>query len=181
MDFQMLDNKLGHLETNFIIGFKAAAFLARNHECLLSTPVTIDSTTIDGTGLAQFLSNESNKAVSVDEFSKAHVRTLIRESIETITNYANSTNQYSKLEFDDTFNFARIIRNSFAHDYVLSLTSFYKKILANRDIEWNGKAISLNMDGDSLEKTFFRYKDAIDLFHDLRKLCRSTFKTNSTS
>ncbi|GAB5500793.1 MAG: hypothetical protein PsegKO_31040 [Pseudohongiellaceae bacterium] len=112
--------------------------------------------------------------ILIEEYSNAFVRTLIRESTEAITTYANDTHQYSLIEFSDTFNFARIIRNSFSHNYVISYSKFYKQILASQIITWGGKSLTLQMEGDPLEKTFFGYEDAVLLFKDLREMCRTT-------
>jgi hypothetical protein len=173
MHIDLLINKLGHMENNFVVGFHSNAMLATNHPAIFSMPITIGTEQLDSSNVQRMLSEETSKAVLIGEYCNALVRTLIRESTEAITNYANDTGQYHLIKQNDTFNFARIIRNSFAHSYIISLSDFYKLILQTRDIEWNGKSISLAMEGKSLEKTFFGYQDAVALFNDLHEMCRN--------
>ena len=168
-----LINKLGHLENNFTIGFHSVGMLATSHPDLFALPVKIGSQTLDSSKVRGMQSSQSTMQILIGEYSNALVRTLIRESTEAITTYANDTNQYSLIEHDDTFNFARIMRNSFSHNYVISYSQFYKRILASQSITWNGKLLTLAMEGDPLEKTFFGYEDAVLLFKDLKGICLS--------
>lgn len=172
MTLPSLLTKLDKMEHNCFIGFHASAQLATNPKQFFSVPVSIGTTHLDPSRLVQYLSSAQNRGMIIGEHYNSVVRTLIRESTEEIRRYATETGQYTTIKFDDTFNFARIIRNSFAHDYVISLSKFYKGILSTRDIVWSGKSITLSMEGTPLDKTFFGYSDALALFRDLRTLCR---------
>lgn len=164
-------NKFENLERNFILGFQSIAPLTLDTDIFFKHPIHIGDIKLDTTDIKSAITQKKNMELIIDEFSKSVIRTLIRESTEAITSYCNTSNQYNKIEFNDTFNFARIIRNSFAHNYIISFSKFYKtKILNERSIVWNGKEIKLDMEGISLEKTFFGYKDALTLLKDLKKM-----------
>lgn len=135
----------------------------------------IGSKDLDPSRVKKMQSEQSTMITLINEYSKSCVRTLIREATEVITTYVYDTDQYQKIKYDDTFNFARIIRNSFSHNYVISYSDFYKRILETRNIAWNGKVFTLAVEGDALTRAFFSYEDAVSLFNDLRDMCRNTF------
>ena len=147
--------------------------MVNNNNILLDAPVTIGSIKLDTANLISCLSNKPGVELVVDEYSKSIIRTLIRESTEAITSYCNDTNQYDNIKLNDTFNFARIMRNSFSHNYIFSFSNFYKNILNTRNISWNGNIIELALEGQPLEKTFFGYEDALKLFYDLREMIKN--------
>jgi hypothetical protein len=165
-------NKFENLEKNFIVGFQSMPVLVTNSSILLDAPVTIGKIKLNTANLKSCLSNKKGQELVVDEYSKSIIRTLIRESTEAITSYSTDSNQYIRIKFNDTFNFARIMRNSFSHNYIFSFSTFYKNILRTRNIEWNGNVIQLSMEGTPLEKTFFGYEDALNLFYDLREMIK---------
>ena len=166
-------DKFENLERNFIIGFQSIAVLSIDTDTFFKHPVHIGDVKLDTANLKSALSQKKNMELTIDEYSKSVIRTLIRESTEAITSYCNDSNQYNKIKFNDTFNFARIMRNSFSHNYIFLFSNYYKtSILNTRSIEWNGKIIELNMEGTSLEKTFFGYRDAITLLNDLRQIIK---------
>ncbi len=177
MSIKLLLDKLSCIEQNFTIGCCHLAELsASKPETLFSDPIIVENTKLDPSFLLDCMSSPKDKLSVINEYSNSLVRTLIKETIEAIADHAKEFGHYSKIRANDTFNFARVIKNAFAHGSVISYAPFYKKELSKRSITWKDKSLTLAMENLRLDNKFFNYSDAIALFNDLRDLCKDKMR-----
>lgn len=176
MTKQDLLNQLSHIDRNARLSFCFSSILANKKTPIDVANVQIGELTIQCSDLFVNASDKENIHTVIDEYTKSSLRTLVREMTEKIRGYTNATGQYHLIEYNDTFNYSRILRNSFSHEYVISFKGYKEKILTKRDIWWRGKCFTISMEGSVLDKTIFGYQDAFLLSYDLQELSQHTLR-----
>jgi len=114
--------------------------------------------------IAELMSNKTVNEKARKEFINMGLRSFIRESFEIIQDYCKNSHQMKKFNETKWFNFARLIRNCFSHNFKFILT---ESDVERLPIKWRNKEIKLDMKNTVLNLQFFGYLEAFDLFEDM--------------
>lgn len=98
------------------------------------------------------------------EHIKSVLRTLIKDTYETVKFYAKETDQPKRMKKADWYNFTRIIRNCLSHDNRLRFEDWDKEILP---VRWRDKEITIDMDNQPLSVHIMNDAIAIQLFYEI--------------
>lgn len=94
------------------------------------------------------------------EFIKMLLRSFIHQSFEAISAYCEQTNQYETFQNRDWYRFAKVTRNCLVHDGIVRYGGKDRQLLP---IAWKGLEYTAEMEGDSLDTSFFGIDTAISL------------------
>jgi hypothetical protein len=116
------------------------------------------------------LNNPTDQQLVVDQFLKSHLRSFVRDPFENIKVYCKGSGQVAELKLAPWYHFARLIRNSLAHDFHVAFRPDDRALLP---VAWRGITITAAMEGTELTLTFFGIPDAVQLFLDMREFVQS--------
>jgi len=102
---------------------------------------------------------------ALDEFGKAALRTLIKDSFECIKGYSEETGQAPSFRAQDWYQFARMVRNSLSHDYCFRFNTHDRTLLP---VTWRDRTISVSMDNLPMELSLLDHGRSFALFSAIR-------------
>ena len=163
MTKQELTSQLENAKNNYILGLAAISIFSNKdaQKILESSNVKFGGYTVDFKQVSILLANEDDKIIATKEFINSQIRALIKESFELIKNYCEESNQSALFKAKEWHQFSRMIRNCLSHNFKFMFNNTDKGILP---VDWNGKEITIAMDGENLKLEFFGYVETWELF-----------------
>ncbi len=162
-----LASQLTNAKNNYIMGL-AALYLFGNNESypiLTKGHATFGQYNITFKQVTNLLQNEKDRNIAVKEFLMMLMRSLIKESFELIKDYCNDSNQSTSFKAERWYQFARIIRNCLSHNFKFEFSAYDKRLLP---VTWKARTITLEMDEQPLEVSFFSYVEVWELFEEFQ-------------
>lgn len=172
---RMLEHKLHNIRGFYMVGF--AGFVLLNHKdspkVLRNVDITLGGVKIDFKRIAEMLENEDDKKWILKQYHGIFIRFVSRESFEMIKDYCKRTNQMKKLNSQKWYHFARLIRNSMAHNFKWTFSQSDKSILP---LKWRSRTISRNLEGHELTQKYFSLAHAWNLNNDMQIFVKKELK-----
>ena len=161
---EILLKQLQNSKNNWILGLAAISLFAddRVFPFLENNHVKFGIYEIRFKLVKTLLEKPADREIALNEFMKSLLRAFIKESFELIKVYCKETSQVPKFETELWYEFARIIRNSLAHNFMLNFNNNYKKNVL--PVSWRGLVIDASMDGSELGMGFFGAPQAWEMF-----------------
>lgn len=173
MDKPELLSQLENAKNNYILGLAALALFAteESYPLLEKSTCSFGSYSLSFAQVANLLRKQEDKEIAVKEFMKMLLRALIKETFELIKSYCEVSKQASLFTGQPFYQFARLIRNCLSHNFRFEFSKYDKVLLP---VSWNSKTITLAMDGNYLELSFFGYVETWELFTEMQAFVRDT-------
>jgi hypothetical protein len=109
-------------------------------------------------------SEELNLTRATLEFAKMLLRNLSIDSYEALFTYCERTDQLSRLQAQEWYGFARMVRNSLTHT---QHWQFRPRDFKRLPVTWKGKTIEASMDGQELTFEFYDWWDGCELWNEM--------------
>ena len=172
---QELVNQLVHTRHNYILGLAGYALLnnERTYSFLSSQSAVFGPYSVSFDQVTRLFRDQRDQQLAMREFLKMLMRTLIKESFEHIKDYCTRTEQFGSLKSQSWYEFARIIRNFLSHNCRFQ---FNKYDLERLPVNWNGKVITGEMNGQIADFSFFGQVETWELFAEMEDFVRSQLK-----
>ena len=153
-------SQLENCKNNFLLGLFALNLFtsSENFKRNGSSSCSFGRFTVNSSQIIEML--EENNEIACREYLKLHLRALIKESFEVVTQYCKQENLYEVMRNQEWFHFARIIRNAIAH-------SGHFKIEKDRFYGWRDFQLSHADHGQPLKIDFIGYEGAYLLYEEL--------------
>ena len=100
------------------------------------------------------------------ELDKSVHRAALRELFEMTTAYCRDTNQLDHLKAQSWYQFWRILRNCFSHDFKCRFNRYDKSKLP---VTWDGVTIDTSHEGQSLLQGHLSRRNLLDFIDDVKK------------
>lgn len=167
--------QLEHSKNNYILGLAACSlFDAGQVYPILDTHMaTFGQYFITFDQVSQLLKNEHDREIALREFRKMMIRTLIAEAYGHIKKYCEQTDQYAALKAEPWYEFSRLIRNFLAHNCKFEFNKYDRDRLP---ISWRDRKITIEMDRQSIELSFFGDVQTWELFQDFTDFVENRLK-----
>lgn len=164
-------NQLEHTKNNFILGLAAYSMFdsGKSWSLLQTQMAAFGPYTVSFDQVADLLRKEQDRILALNEFAKMLLRTFIKEAFEHIKDYCEKTDQYPPFKAEDWYEFARLIRNYLSHNCRFE---FNKYDIARLPVQWNGKIIVAEMDKQTLDRRFFGYVEAWELYQEFENFVK---------
>lgn len=167
MDKSLLEADFFHIRHNFellffwehILGDENVHNILENQDAQLP-----NGKKLQGIHLSKFLKQAPTRSNLIDSLKKTLLRSTVRESFEVIRDYCSLTGQFENFKLQQWYMYARVVRNSCSHDFKFDFDRISDR---HFPIEWNGKRISLDMEGLSITQHHFDYKDCLILLEQM--------------
>lgn len=194
MNKQELLSQLDNAQNNFMLGIAALGLLMQdeNHPvlenliCILTNssvsfvssisevqhqfkdaefPVSVSPFPL--AEAAKYLKNadETQRQNIQKEFFKMLLRVHLRESFEVIKDYCEASNQANLFKQQDWYDYLRIVRNCFSHNFLIQYNNKDKQSLP---ICWNGRSLTIQMDGQPLTASILGVDGMFELHKEMR-------------
>lgn len=190
MDKQELISQLNNAKNNFFLGIAALGLLLQERSypvleqlaCIMTEKsfsfedvskiphhfqnITFPNVPFPLSRVADYMreADIAHRQTIQTEFFLMLLRAFLKESFEVIKSYCKSTNQETNFKQQNWYQFARIIRNSLSHNFVIELRENDKKLLP---IVWRGRSITFAMHGKPLDTSLLGIDGALDLFNEM--------------
>ena len=103
------------------------------------------------------------------------MKDMLSMSFEMIKNYCNETEQFEILKKFPWYNFSRLIRNSFSHNFKFDFTLRYGKKetwkkLPNQKLQFSDRLIELKqeLDGKEIDSVIFPFHYSFELYEMMK-------------
>ncbi|HEX9987182.1 MAG TPA: hypothetical protein VGE45_01740 [Chloroflexia bacterium] len=158
---------LGHASDNYHVGFAALSLLENDQAKSLLSELTyeVEGHQFDFLYLSGALQTPWAQEIILREFRKMCLRTFHNEVFEIVKGYCERTNQKKALWDQPWYHFARFLRNALSHQGYFTWFDDDEKWLP---ASWKGKTIKKEMKGTYADTTLFGYKDALDMYEEVR-------------
>ena len=103
------------------------------------------------------------------EFGKMLVRTVTLDAYEQLYDYCETTGQLDKLQRQEWYLFARLVRNALTHD---QHWGFKDRDLKKLPVTWRGRKITPEMNGQDVLMEFYGWFEAIEMIEDMLTFAR---------
>lgn len=192
MNKQELLSQLDNAQNNFVLGISALGLLMQNEShpvlekliCILtdnsfafvSMSELHQFKDADFSGkislfqlaeAAKYLkdSDEKRRRSIQEEFFKMLLRIHLKESFEALKDYCKASGQTNLFKQQGWYNFLRIIRNCFSHNFLIQYNRKDKQLLP---ICWNGRSLTIQMDGQPLTASILSIDGILELHKEMR-------------
>ena len=175
MTKEELINQLTHAKNNYIMGLAAhSVFDSGQASPLLKTHAAVfGSYFVTFNQVAELLQDGRDRRISLDEFLKMLMRTLIKESFEHIKDYCEATNQYSSFKAQPWYEFARLIRNFLSHNCRFEFNKYDRDRLP---VSWKNITITVEKDGQGLDRNQWGHIETWELFMEFENFVSKRLK-----
>jgi hypothetical protein len=153
-------SQLTNCKNNFFLGLFALNYFTSIDEIKshIGSSCSFGRYTFDFAQIVKML--ESNADIACKEFLKLHLRALIKESFEVVSQYTKNVDMYDVMKDQEWFHFARVIRNAIAH-------SGYLQIEQNKSYKWSGFELTCSDNEKPLSIDFIGYEGAYFLYEEI--------------
>jgi len=114
--------------------------------------------------VGEILKNDEARDTHIKQFLLMGLRTFHKELFEMVNKYCDNTNQKNLLKKEEWYHFARLIRNCLSHDNKFIFGKFDKSLLP---LSWNGKNITIDMDGKVLMVSEYDISDHFKMYDEM--------------
>lgn len=171
MDKHELLSQLENAKNNYILGLAALALFAaeESYPFLEKSICSFGSYSLSFAQVANLLRKQEDKEIATQEFMKMLLRALIKETFELVKGYCEVSSQASLFTRQPFYQFARLIRNCLSHNFRFEFNKYDKGLLP---VSWKTKKVTLAMDGNFLELSFFGYVETWELFTEMQTFAK---------
>lgn len=161
-------NYLNNIRVPFLLCYPSKNFLNSDMglKYLKQFSMIFDGENIQYLTLATTLQNVSKRKESLDGFEGVFLKTVTTDALEALKAYCKRTNQLNLLKSQPWFQFFRLVRNCFSHDYFWQFRPDDIKLLP---ITYRGKTITKEMENTVIRFEFYNVhvtwrllRDAVD-------------------
>lgn len=163
MTKQDILSQLENAKNNYILGLAAISLFSNRDvlKILESNNVKFGNYKVDFNQVSILLANANDSRIAIKEFLNSLTRNIIKDSFELIKNYCEESNQLPLFKAKEWYQFSRLIRNCFSHNFKFMFNNYDQGLLP---VDWNGKVITQEMNVQELKLEFFGYVETWELF-----------------
>lgn len=105
-----------------------------------------------------------------DQFALMLLRNISVESFEAVRSYCSDTGQFDQMKQQSWYQFARLVRHSFAHDYHWN---FRKQDFKHLPTTWRRRTLDISMQGQRHMGSHYDWFDACELWEEIKDFASS--------
>lgn len=153
-------SQLENCKNNFMLGLFALHMFSSTDELyrFCDSRCKFGNYMLDFDQVVKLLQSEQD--IACKEFLKLHLRALIKESFEIVSQYSKQTSFFDTFKEQSWFHIARLIRNAIAH-------SGHFKIKQSESYQWRNVKLCYQDNGKPLQIDFLGYDGAYTLFEEM--------------
>lgn len=153
-------SQLENCKNNFLLGLLALNIFSAKDELNVfnDSRCEFGSYIVEFDKVIQLLNSEYELACK--EFLKLHLRALIKESFEVVSQYSKQEGIFNTFKAQPWYHLVRLVRNAIAH-------SGHFKIKQNENYEWRNVRLCFDNNGEPLRIDFLGYDGVYILFEEM--------------
>ena len=164
---ESLAARLMTVQNNYVLGLASLALLtAPEAQAVLRRDcASFGGYEVQFAQVADLFSNSEHRDDACKSLLIMHMCSLIKDSFELCRHHCKAAGVLPQMRVEPWFQFARLVRNCIAHNFEFEFSQFDLTILP---ATWLGRSITRAMNGGPLPVSFFGYREAWELFQDIR-------------
>ena len=164
---EKLAARLMTVQNNYVLGLASISLLTRPEAAaiLQQESAKLGKYEVQFAQINTLFSTPEHRDDAIKSFLIMHLCALIKDTFELCRHHCKEAGRLQEMQAEPWYNFCRLVRNCIAHNFLFGFTDRDRKLMP---VRWRGREITAGFDKMPLPLEFFGYKQAWEMFVDVR-------------